>query len=342
MLESRLRIVKKHIMNTIWLAFITGVTAGGISCLAVQGGLLASSLSSITNSNKLKGTTAFVVAKAISYTILGVLLGFFGNRLSISPQAQGWLQVGAGLYMLVTAANLLEIHPIFRYFVIQPPKWAYRLLKRESSREVTGPAVLGALTVLVPCGITQGMMIMAISSGNPISGGLILLAFTIGTSPLFFLLGLTATQFLKRRAFVFISTALLVFLGINSISAGNALRGSPHTIQNYLRVFSNSQVSEEKVLAAVDESGIQNVDMEVSSSGYKPRTNTLKVGIPVKLKFTANNAAGCVQVFTIPSLNIKKVIPSTGREELTFTPTKTGKLPYSCAMGMYTGEFLVI
>jgi hypothetical protein len=34
-------------MNNIWFAFITGLTAGGISCLAVQGGLLASALSNL-------------------------------------------------------------------------------------------------------------------------------------------------------------------------------------------------------------------------------------------------------------------------------------------------------
>ena len=31
-------------MNQIFVAFITGLTTGGLSCLAVQGGLLASSL----------------------------------------------------------------------------------------------------------------------------------------------------------------------------------------------------------------------------------------------------------------------------------------------------------
>jgi hypothetical protein len=31
-------------MNQIIVAFVTGLTTGGLSCLAVQGGLLASSL----------------------------------------------------------------------------------------------------------------------------------------------------------------------------------------------------------------------------------------------------------------------------------------------------------
>ena len=31
-------------MAALWVAFITGITTGGLSCMAVQGGLLASSL----------------------------------------------------------------------------------------------------------------------------------------------------------------------------------------------------------------------------------------------------------------------------------------------------------
>jgi plastocyanin domain-containing protein len=41
-------------------------------------------------------------------------------------------------------------------------------------------------------------------------------------------------------------------------------------------------------------------------------------------------------------MNIKKLLPINGKEVITFTPTKTGILPFSCAMGMYTGQFEVI
>ena len=35
-------------MQPMWLAFLTGLATGGLSCLAVQGGLLASSIASST------------------------------------------------------------------------------------------------------------------------------------------------------------------------------------------------------------------------------------------------------------------------------------------------------
>lgn len=330
-------------MNNIWFAFITGLTAGGISCLAVQGGLLASALSNLPVEKKRQGTALFIISKILAYTALGFLLGLFGNKISITSNTQGWLQIFAGLYMLATAANLLQLHPLFRYVVVQPPKWAYKLIKKESQRELFGTVVLGVLTVLVPCGITQGMMILAISSGNAVTGALLLAAFTIGTSPLFFALGYSASEFMKRKMFVYAASILIALLGINSISAGNALRGSTHTLGNYWKAISGQkQAVQTQTLAALDENGVQEVLMDVTASQYKPKTTTLKVNVPVKLKLNSIDAAGCIQVFTIPQYNIKKLLPRNGTEEITFTPTKTGALPFSCAMGMYTGQFQVI
>src|SRR3990167_460453 len=106
-------------MNPIILAFVTGLTTGGISCIAVQGGLLASAISQKKESQtNLSMVGMFLGAKVVTYTVLGFALGALGSALTISPQFQGWMQIFAGLYMLATAANLLKIHPIFRHFVI--------------------------------------------------------------------------------------------------------------------------------------------------------------------------------------------------------------------------------
>src|SRR3989344_5081101 len=189
------------IMNTIWLAFITGLTTGGISCLAVQGGLLASSISQKTeNQSNTSLVGMFLAAKIGAYTVLGFGLGALGSALTITPQFQGWMQIFAGLYMLVTAANLLNLHPIFRYFVIQPPKFAMRYVRKQTkAASLFTPAVLGALTVLIPCGITQGMMVLAVASGSAFMGAGILLAFTLGTSPVFGVLGLSASKLMEKK-----------------------------------------------------------------------------------------------------------------------------------------------
>lgn len=328
-------------MQQIGLAFITGLTAGGISCLAVQGGLLASSLAQESDISKKRfATGTFLIAKIISYTLLGALLGAFGSVLQISATAQGWLQVIAGLYMIAVAANLLELHPIFRYTVIQPPRWAFRFIKTESRRKQVGPALFGALTILIPCGITQGMMVSAIASGSPLTGAALLFAFTLGASPVFFILGIAASQLMKQKVFVYATSSLIIVLGIMSVNAGQGLRGSFHTLQNYWTVMTTNP-SVKGTAAQINE-GKQEVHIKVTTGGYQSDATVLKRGVPVKLVLNSENVVGCSKAFTIPSLKIAKQLPTNGTEEIEFTPTETGRLAFSCSMGMYTGSFQVI
>ena len=68
--------------------FITGLFAGGLTCLAVQGGLLASSIAQ-QEENKLEGEAkrfghllpivSFLVTRLVAYTILGFFLGSIGT-----------------------------------------------------------------------------------------------------------------------------------------------------------------------------------------------------------------------------------------------------------------------
>src|SRR3989344_8256769 len=154
-------------MNELFLAFLTGLTTGGLSCLAVQGGLLASSVSSsfhedsgvgqpISLRSHWKHIALFLFTKLFAYTVLGFLLGFIGSTLVLSPKVLGVMQIAAGVVMIATALRIANVHPIFRYLVIEPPRWAYRAMRRVS-RDGSGlaPALLGFLTVFMPCGITQ-------------------------------------------------------------------------------------------------------------------------------------------------------------------------------------------
>lgn len=335
-------------MNQIWLAFITGLTTGGISCLAVQGGLLTSA---ITGSNsesdarpqKTLLVGSFLVAKLIVYTALGFLLGLVGSKLIISPVIQGWMQILVGLFMIITAARLLNLHPIFRNFVIQPPVFLMRLARNQSKvSSVFTPALLGFLTVLIPCGVTQAMMVLALGTANPVLSAGIMFAFVLGTSPVFFALGVATLELLKRKSFTFAAAGLIAILGINSINSGQNLRGSVHTLQNYWQVATSSNIGIKGAMANINIDGKQEAVIQVNNGGYNSKTSTLKVGIPVKLILSSNNVQSCTRAFTIPSLNITKVLPENGIEVVEFTPTKTGRLSYACSMGMYTGQFTVV
>ncbi|OGG12042.1 hypothetical protein A2Z00_03375 [Candidatus Gottesmanbacteria bacterium RBG_13_45_10] len=347
-------------MNTVWLAFLTGLTTGGLSCIAVQGGLLASSIASVDHGNpdpssvselavqgghRWRHVGLFLLAKLIAYTWLGYLLGLLGSALTLSPKALGMVQIAVGLFMLGTAARLLDLHPIFRYLVIQPPKWVYRILKQKSKDESRwSPVILGALTVLMPCGVTQATMAIAIASGKPLMGAAIMGAFVLGTSPVFFVLGASLVELLKRRAFVYVAAAVVALFGILSVNGGLGLVGSFYTLQNlYTAAVTpvDKLASPQGQVAGISK-GVQNVTITVTNSGYSANASTLKKGVPVHLTLHTVNANGCARAFTIPDYNISKVLPVNGTETIDFAPTKEGRLAYSCSMGMFTGSFQVI
>jgi uncharacterized protein len=342
-------------MNNIWLAFITGLTTGGVSCLAVQGGLLASAVSpnKEKQESSLRGhwqlVGVFLIAKLISYTLLGLLLGQLGSLLIISPKTFGMLQIFAGLFMVATAGRLADIHPIFRYFAITPPKFSYKLLKKTSKSEsIFAPALLGFFTILMPCGLTQAMMVLAVASGNALLGGAIMGAFVLGTSPVFFALGATVVTLLSNKSFAYFAAVIVLIFGVVSINGGMVARGSVFTIQNFYKAatmndelrIKNAELNiNNKVV--LNSKGQQEATINVTTRGYESDIVTLKVGIPVKLKLVTNNTQGCVRAFTIPEYNISKVLPPDGETEIEFTPEKPGRLAYSCSMGMYSGEFTV-
>jgi hypothetical protein len=186
-------------------------------------------------------------------------------------------------------------------------------------------------------------MAVAVASGNPFSGAAIMFAFILGTSPVFFVLGATVVQLLQKKVFSYAAAGIIAVFAVLSINGGLGLNGSPYTLQNYWRAATTpaGQLADAGSAAAVT-GGVQDVTITVKNNGYTSSANTLKRGTPVRLTLATNNTQGCARAFTIPDLNISKVLPVTGSETIEFTPQKSGRLAYSCSMGMYTGAFTVV
>lgn len=338
----------------LWVIFLTGLTVGGLTCLAVQGGLLASVISAreeeeleegVNKKDPIFPTLAFLTTKLIAYTILGFLLGAFGSAIGISQTAQIVMQLVAGVYMVAVALNLLNIHPIFRYAVIQPPKFLTRKVRNQSkSKDLFAPAFLGAMTVFIPCGSTLAMEALAISSANAFTGALIMAVFVLGTTPLFFGVGfLTSVLGDNFRArFLKIAAVGVLYLGIVSINGALVASGSSFTLQS---IGESSQASvqpklEEKLYDEVPKD--QLVEIIASANGYSPNYVQVKKGFPVTLKIIGQNAYSCASAFRIPALGVSKNLQANETYTITFTPEKEGKMIFTCSMGMYRGVIEVI
>lgn len=365
-------------MVNIILAFMTGLTTGGLSCLAVQGGLLASSMASqieneVQLSGKLPGrkklrngqsppdprTTrfawpiaAFLAAKLIAYTILGFLLGAAGSMFQLSPMARAVFQIAIGLFMIGSGLRMFNVHPIFRYFAIEPPAFIRRRLRKNAAgrNSLASSAILGLMTVLIPCGVTQAMMAAALATGNSLEGAALLFAFTLGTSPVFFAVAYFATQLGAKleKNFLRFAGAVVLLLGLVAVDTGVNLAGSPVSVTRMLNQWVSSGEGAAGAgepsagdSASGDLAGDNVVTVVVENTGYKPSLVRAKAGEPVKLRLVTKNVFSCSRAFVIPTLNIQMNLLPTGEAWVDIPAQKQGTLlPFSCSMGMYTGSIV--
>ncbi len=331
------------------LIFLTGLTTGGFTCLALQGGLLATAIAAQRGSqdsswkSTLLPTAIFLTSKIGAYTLLGVLLGWFGSIFTLSISTQMVMQFIVGVFMIATALRMLDVHPVFRRFVLTPPKAVFKFMRGNAkSGSYFSPFILGLATVFLPCGTTQAMEIQAIGTGNPLIGALTMFAFTLGTAPLFFVIGSVATRFsqsLERYVYP-VAATLVLLLGIFAIDNGLTLSGSSFTLKEFWNTATGANAQTLGAAAVVGQA--QTATITVYATGYEPNRLTLKAGIPAKLSFVTKNTQGCSRAITFPTLNIQKVLPQTGTTELELPKLARGKIPFTCSMGMFTGTIEVI
>lgn len=335
----------------LWVVFITGLTVGGLTCLAVQGGLLASVIAAreeeevekgINTRNTVIPTLTFLQAKLGAHVLLGFLLGAFGSAISINQSAQITMQFFAGVYMVAVALNLLNVHPIFRYVIIQPPRFLTRHIRsRSKSRQLFAPALLGAMTIFIPCGTTLAMAALAISSANPLMGAAIMGVFVAGTSPLFFGLGwLTSVMGdTFRSRFLKIAALGVLYLGLVSINGSFAAAGSPLAFSSFFNPFATQNTN---IVTSEITSGTQQATIVITSGGYSPQVLRVQKNIPLELTLSSQDAYSCASAFRIPSWGITKNLLPNSKEIIKITPTQSGNVMFTCSMGMYRGVIEVI
>lgn len=376
-------------MQNQLLAFITGLTTGGLSCLAVQGGLLASSLGnqiekdlqvagSLNNRKKKKMMAAqaaarpqftlpilaFLAAKLLAYTLLGFLLGLVGSVFQLSPLTRALLQIAIGIFMVGSALRMLNVHPIFRYFAFEPPAFLRRKIRKTASASdssLASPVFLGLLTVLIPCGIAQAMMAVALGTGNPWEGAALMFAFTLGTSPVFFVVAYFATQLGSRleKYFMRAVAVVVLILGIVAIDTGLTLAGSPVSVTRMVNdLWSPGQqvqasppnptlqvyepnAADPAAAAPAGEIDENVVTVNIENGGYNPGVVHAKAGTPIRLRLVSENVYSCALAFIIPSLGVQEYLETTGEKFIDIPAQEAGAvIPLSCSMGMYTGKIV--
>lgn len=282
-----------------------GLVAGTASCTAVHGGLLVGLTSGgccpqcERSSTEPRLVAQFLAGRLVSHVLAGALLGLIGSAVQLPPSARAVLLVAAGIVVVVFAVRL------FRRRASCAP--------HRQGRQLKAP-LMGAATILIPCGVTIGTEMVAISSGSVAGGAAIMAGFVIGTAPAFALLGYVLRRISQTRL-AKVAGAVALAVGVWTIGSGLSLGGWVPT--------SGAPAMATTTLSST-------VTVWATKDGYRPGIVTLPAGVPVEIVFrVAEN--GCTGTVTIDGRDVR--LPATVR----LAPHQPGSLRYVCAMGMYSG-----
>lgn len=327
-------------------ALVIGLLAGVSTCMALVGGLVLSLSArhaqrnpSATVWEKFRPHLAFNFGRIASFAVLGGVVGIIGSGLRITSSVSGWLIIIAGLTMLALGISLTGLFPRMRTLSL-PSGIARRLGISTSDAPYRHhhAAALGMATFFLPCAFTQTMQLYAASTGSFTQGSLVMAAFALGTTP--GLLGVGSISSLMRgstgRMVMKTAGILVLLLGFWNVSNGWNLTGLS-LVDRTATVTANDP----GILTARIQGSSQYITTEQNQIGYNPNRMQVKVGVPVVWTLNSVNSYTCASSIVIPSLRIQRNL-QPGPNTITFTPTKTGIIRFSCAMGMFTGSINVV
>lgn len=204
-------------------SFIIGLIASVSSCLAIVGGLVLSLSAKISQDNvsDTKTFLLFHTGRLVSFAVLGGVLGLIGNAIGINFTFTAILGILASLVMLLLGLNLVGV---FAKNKITLHSGVFNFFRRIEHKTFT-PLIIGFGTFFLPCGFTQSMQVVALSSGSFMSGFLIMFAFALGTLPMLVLLSFGSASFAhSKHAPLFFKSAgvVVIGLGIFALLAGLA------------------------------------------------------------------------------------------------------------------------
>ncbi|RJL30546.1 sulfite exporter TauE/SafE family protein [Bailinhaonella thermotolerans] len=293
------------------------MVAGSASCTAVQGGLLVGMSAHCRDQaprRDLAAVGGFVGGRLASHALVGALLGWLGAAVTLNAPTRAALLVAAGLAVMAFAARLLVTG-----HVTGPVGTA-------SAPDLGRAVVLGAATVLIPCGVTLTVELVAVSSGSPLGGAAVMAGFVLGTAPAFAALGLVLRRVTRGRA--------AAVAGVIALLAGAWTVVSGLRLGDWLPEF-GSRAAAVTAATAVRPDGTQTITVWATGRGYRPGFVSARAGMPTELVLRTHETSGCARRLTVAGREV--TLPATGEVRVSLGVPAPGRLRYVCAMGMYTG-----
>jgi sulfite exporter TauE/SafE len=340
-----------------------GLLAGATTCAVTQGGLLVGLISRQKKAagvavgqrslaDDLAPVAGFLSGKLVSHTLLGFVLGGIGSLVGFDARVGVMAQWLAGILMVTLGLGSLGV-PGFRDLQFTPPdSWLNVVRRSTRSQSAAAPFALGFAVLLVPCGVTISMEVLAASSGSPITGAAVMALFVLGTAPMFSLFGYLSQRFTTGRGLNLAMGATVVALGLFTLNAGMVAAGSPYSMQSLRALVTgesavpvalpSAQASDTAGGTIPNDADPQVIRIDARSAGYEPNYVTARAGSDINLVFTTDNVWSCIRATTLPTLGKSAILPQTGTSTIELGTLEAGDYPISCSMGMYTATLHVV
>ena len=361
------------------MLFVIGLITS-VHCIAMCGGInlsqtLQKKVSKDIGRKMFQNTLMYNMGRVVSYTVIGGVLGAIGGLAGIgdglqsSSLLQGNLKLFAGIIMIIMGVNMLGIFQGLRgclknhsnklhktskmhvkglidlHLQIQVP-FLHKKLIPFFHEKISGgrntPFIIGLCNGFMPCGPLQSMQIVALASGNVITGAFSMFCFSLGTVPLMLGFGSVVSALGKHftRQVLRVGAILVVVMGLSMMMQGTSLSGLDTKVASIFSTKESSQMQADNVNVAVEKNGVQYVSSTLESGQYPDIT--VKAGEPVEWTINASekNINGCNYKILLQDFNQEYTFES-GKNVIKFTPEKEGTYTYSCWMGMITGKIYV-
>ena len=187
-------------------AFAVGLL-GGVHCVGMCGGIVGAMSLGVPGKTpvpRLPLMLGYNFGRIASYGIAGALVGGLGQLgLALVPlQAmQSALAIIAFVVMVLLGLYLGGWSYFLRHVEVLGGRlwrhiepWGRRLLP---VRHPAQGVLIGLLWGWLPCGLVYSMLIWTLASGSALQGGVLMLAFGLGTLPNLLATGLMAHQFVR-------------------------------------------------------------------------------------------------------------------------------------------------
>jgi sulfite exporter TauE/SafE len=205
-------------------AWLTGFL-GSAHCIGMCGGIVSILTMSLPVQIRqsfwrtLPYLLSYHTGRLISYITAGIIVSSFGAQFKplFAFQIHLWI---SGIFIIALGLYLGGWWQILTWLERMGSHWWRRLAPLgQRFLPITGlmPALgLGIVWGWLPCGLVYTALALALASGTVEQGGLIMLAFGLGTLPTLFLMGTAAswlTQLTRQRWFRQLIGGLLILFG---------------------------------------------------------------------------------------------------------------------------------